>query len=108
MYSILEADGHEKKTAKGISKRTSTKLRHKAYLDALCNETSTTVTFNQIKSVMHEILTLNAARTGLSPCHDKRYVLDDRISTLAFGHYVTDAGKGEAPTRAPPLFPSLP
>ena len=89
MYSILEADGLEKKTAKGIAKKTSKKIRHSSYLDALYNETSSCVTFNQIKSVMHDVHTVKTTKTGLSPYDDKRYVLNDRITTLAFGHYTT-------------------
>ena len=45
------------------------------------------------KSVMHDVLTVKAKKTGLSPYDDKRYVLDDHITTLAFGHYKTDVGK---------------
>ena len=86
MYSILEANAKEKKTAKGIAKRTSAKIRHSSYLNTLYNEMSTTVTFNQIKSVMHDVLTVKITKTGLSPYDDKRYVLDDGVSTLAFGH----------------------
>ena len=89
MYSILEADGHEKKTAKGIAKKTSKKIRHSSYLGALYNETSSSVTFNQIKSVMHDVHTVKTTKTGLSPYDDKRYVLNDHITTLAFGHYTT-------------------
>jgi hypothetical protein len=27
-------------------------------------------------------------KTGLSPYDDKRYVLNDKVSTLAYGHYL--------------------
>ena len=87
MYSILEADGYEKKTAKGIAKRTSAKIHHARYLHTLYNEVSTSVTFNQIKSIMHEVFTVKATKAGLSPYDDKRYILDDGVSTLAFGHH---------------------
>ena len=87
MYSILEADGYEKKTAKGIAKKTSAKICHGRYLHTFYNEASTSVTFNQIKSIMHEIFTVKATKTGLSPYDDKRYILDDGVSALAFGHH---------------------
>ena len=36
---------------------------------------------NQIQSKMHEIYS-----SGLSPYDDKRYILNDGVSTLAYGH----------------------
>lgn len=38
MYSIKDANKDEKKTAKGISKRCTAKMRHQSYLDALYEE----------------------------------------------------------------------
>ena len=87
IYSILEAVRREKATAKGITKRSSAKIRRSSYLTTLYNEMSTTVTFNQIKSIMHNVLTVKTTKTGLSSYDDKRYVLDDGVSTLAFGHH---------------------
>ena len=43
------------------------------------------MTFNRIKSIMHEVFTVRA--TGLSPYDDKCYILDDGVSTLAFSHH---------------------
>ena len=87
MYSILEADGHEKKTEKGIAERTSAKIRHDRYLNTIYNEVITFVTFNQIKSIMNEVFTVKGTKTGLSPHDDKRYLLDDKVSTLAFSYH---------------------
>ena len=87
MYSILEADRHEKKNGKRNSQKTSVKIRHDRYLNTLYNEVSTSATFNQIKSIIHEVFTVKATKTGLLPYDDKRYILDDGVSTLAFGHH---------------------
>ena len=89
MYSLLEADGHEKKTAKGISKRVTERLRHEEYRRALYEENSTTVTLQQIRSMKDKVFTISLRKTGLSPYDDKRYVLNDKITTLAYGHYKT-------------------
>ena len=59
MYSLLEADGHEKKTAKGISKRVTDRLRHEEYRQALYSENSTTVTMQQIRSMKHDLFTVS-------------------------------------------------
>jgi hypothetical protein len=90
MYSILEKDDvNAKKTAKGISKSARKRLRHRQYYDALFNEESNTVEMAQIRSHLHEIRTVKIKKTGLSPYDDKRYVLNDKITTLAHGHYET-------------------
>ena len=71
MYSLLEADGHEKKTAKGISKRVTERLRHEEYRRALHEENSNTVTMQQIRSMKHEVFTISLRKTGLFPYDDK-------------------------------------
>ena len=94
MYSLLEADGHEKKTAKGIPKRVTDRLRQEEYRQALYSENSTMVTMQQIRSMKHDVFTVSLRKTDLSPYDDKRYVLNDKITTLACGHYKTLIGKG--------------
>jgi hypothetical protein len=90
MYSVMDANEDEKKTAKGISRRTTARLRHAEYLTALMDEKSSTVNMQQIRSYNHEIYSIQLTKTGLSPYDDKRYVLDDKVSTLAYGHYAID------------------
>lgn len=87
MYSILEANNKEIKKAKGINKCSTAKMRHKSYVEALLNEQSSTVSMTQIRSLNHDLYTMEVTKTALSPYDDKRYVLDDGVSTLAYGHY---------------------
>jgi len=88
MYSILDYDGLEKKRAKGINKCTTDKyLRHASYRYALLHEQSSKVTMQTIRSLSHRLYTVQLYKTGLSPYDDKRYVLDDKVTTLAHGHY---------------------
>ena len=107
MYSIMDANNDEKRTAKGISRRsTASLLRHQTYYNALYSETSSTVTMQQIRSIGHTLYSMSLTKTGLSPYDDKRYVLSDKISTLAFGHYKINSssnrdGEGEACARPP-------
>ena len=87
MYSIRHGRV-EKKTAKGIKKATIRKdLRHAMYKDTLFNEAVTQATMRAIRSVNHELYSVVCNKRALSPYDDKRYVLDDKFSTRAHGHY---------------------
>jgi hypothetical protein len=87
MYSILEANRREKKVAKGISKRVTAKMLHENYVTALLDEQTTKIVQQQICSKNHSVVTAEIIKAGLSPYDDKRYVMDDKASTLAHGHY---------------------
>jgi hypothetical protein len=87
MYSILSEDG-EKKTAKGIKKSVIKKsLSHQRYKETLFGEKSSVVHMTQIRSHSHQVYTIHSSKTGLSPFDDKRYIFDDKVSTLAYGHF---------------------
>lgn len=86
MYSILY-DGKEKKTAKGISKRVvEKKIRHVDYRNSLFEEQQTVEKQMCIRGDRHELFTICVSKKALCPLDTKRYVLDDKIHTLAFGH----------------------
>ena len=42
---------------------------------------------NMIRSEKHKLYTVTQNKTSLSAYDDKRYILDDGISTLPYGHY---------------------
>ena len=87
MYSMRHGKV-EKKTAKGIKKSTIRKdLRHAMYKDTLFDETVTQATMRAIRSVNHELYSVVSNKRALSPYDDKRYVLDDKFTTRAHGHY---------------------
>ena len=91
MYSILDGNDKEKKTAKGISQTvTKKKLRHDMYREALFQEESSTVEMNLIRASKHVVTTNRVRKIGLSPFDDKRYVLNDKVTTLAHWHYAID------------------
>ena len=87
MYSILDADGTEKKKAKGIAKRTTSSMKHAEYLSSLDGETTTTATMQRITSDKQNVYTVEVTKIALSPYDDKRFVLQDKVTTLAYGHY---------------------
>jgi hypothetical protein len=92
MYSLLDVDGGEKKTAKGVSKKaTAKKIHHENYRKALFDETRLNVRMQNIISVNHEIYTVSLVKNALCAYDDKRFVLDDMISTFAYGHWRINA-----------------
>jgi hypothetical protein len=89
MYSLLVSKNEPPKmTAKGIKKGfIRQNVRHEMFLDTLRNKTTTTARFNSIRSKNHTLRTVEVNKACLSAYDDKRYILEDGMSTLAYGHY---------------------
>ena len=88
MYSILIPNAKPKFTAKGISRRYILKhLHHKDYLRTLKETESTVATFSTLRSQKKQIKTIELTKKCLSAFDDKRYILNDGITTRAYGHY---------------------
>ena len=88
MYSILFPNGKPKFNAKGVSRRYILKhLHHKDYLHTLKETESSIATFSTFRSQKQQIKTIELTKKYLSAIHDKRYILNDEIRTLAYGHY---------------------
>lgn len=87
MYSILEITKKEKSRAKGI-KTSFLKhhLRHENYKRALFDQQKTSANFYCIRSQRHQLMTVKIVKDCLNPYDDKRYLLEDNINTLAYGH----------------------
>ncbi len=82
----------EKKTAKGIKKYVIKKDIHfQNYKDAIFSEGKEKqfATMNCIRSKRHQLMTVRINKIGLSCYDNKRWVCDDNINTLAYGHYKT-------------------
>ena len=88
IYSILLPNGKPKFTAKGVSRRYILKhLLHKDYLRTLKETESTIAIFSTLCSQKQQIKTIELTKKCLSAFDDKRYILNDGITTLAYGHY---------------------
>ncbi|KXZ46501.1 hypothetical protein GPECTOR_43g938 [Gonium pectorale] len=83
MYAF-RTDTTEKRTAKGIKK--SVEIGFAEYRQALEGGTCTKVTQLAIRSFKHQLHTVQQTKVGLSPIDTKRYVMDDGVTTLAYGH----------------------
>ena len=101
MYSIKLDDGSDKKTAKGIVRNViKNNLKHENYKRIL--ETSDRMNSNMkmIRSFDHSIHTVNVTKVSLSAYDDKRYILNDGVSSYAYGHFrIKDMQNGICTTR---------
>ena len=93
MYSLLlnndASDESAKMTAKGIKRSYVSKhVRHAMYRETLHSRKSTYASFRNFRTQCHKLETVNFNKVCLSAYDDKRYILDDGISTLAYGHYL--------------------
>ena len=88
MYSLLTYDQNTiKRTAKGVKKRYVTKhLKHELYLHTVQNKTIESAKYRLFRSRAHKLQTVRCCKIALCAYDDKRYVLDDGIATLAYGH----------------------
>ncbi len=87
MYSFTVGNT-EKKTAKGVSRSVKENLiKHEDYKSVLFNSTEKTHNMNAIRSCEHKLMTVSTNKKSLSCFNDKRYTLDDGISSYAYGHY---------------------
>jgi hypothetical protein len=94
LYSFtVYNDNHDHKKAKGIKKATIIHdIKHEDYKRALFGTKSEDVLqhceFNLIRSKLHKIQSITVNKISLSITDDKKYVLNDGISTRALGHYL--------------------
>ena len=89
MYS-LSVPNNEKQSkirVKGIKKSyLKKKVRHDQFLDVLTTHKSTGSDFCNIRSVNHVLQTVKIKKRCLNAFDDKRYIREDGVATLAYGH----------------------
>ena len=93
MYSYeVELPGGEiknNKACKGISKNVVKRdIDHKDYLSVLQNKTIQNHKMKTIRSDHHVVSSYEINKISLSCYDDKRYILDDGITSYAYGHYL--------------------
>ena len=77
---------HKLATA-GLRSTTHAELTHERFLNTLVDNNYFNIKQNVIRSKAHNLLTIEQERVGLSAFDAKRYILDDGIHTLPYGHY---------------------
>ena len=87
MYS-LKTKKEEMKKAKGVKKNVVKKdISHQDYVDCLFEERKFMHTMQTIRSFKHQLYTIKQNKVSLSPYDDKRYLLDDGVSSLPYEHF---------------------
>lgn len=88
MYSI-RINGIDKiKKAKGIKKNIINKKIHFAdYYNCVKEHCIITKTQNTILSKLHNVFSIKRSKKVLNPYDDKRYILNNKIDTVPWGHY---------------------
>lgn len=95
MYSILFENGDEEIKCKGVNKKAKEELRFKYYKEILFNSCDKykkdklvlIKNVDNIRSKQQEIFNYSSKKIALSADDTKRFVLDDGINTLPYGHY---------------------
>jgi hypothetical protein len=84
MYSI-KTEKDEINKAKGIKKSVIKCLAYDDLKNTLFNSTRSLISMNTIRSHNHQLMSYEQNKIGLSCYDDKRYILDDGCTTLAYG-----------------------
>jgi len=88
VYAYSSMDGKENKKAKGVTKNViKNEMKLELYKSVLFDRKKEWLKMNIIRSKDHNLYLSEAHKIGLNPFDDKRYILEDGISTLAYGHY---------------------
>ena len=74
-------------TAKGITKASQKLIRHEDYRHVLTSQSTTMTKTKTIRSFNNKLYSIVVHKRGLSGFDDKKFVLDDGIGTLSYGHY---------------------
>ena len=81
-------EGEENKKYKGIKKMVIEKsIDHEDYKTCLFEQEEQRRKMNIIRAYNHVVYTETINKVALSPFDDKRYILEDKINTLAWGHH---------------------
>ena len=81
MYSIVTVDDEEIVRAKGVNKE----LMHSEFVDVLFDKKVVRNYMKRILAKRNKIGTYDICKISLS-CFDKRYVLENGVNSLTYGH----------------------
>ena len=88
LYSFKMDEGGESKKCKGVKKQVvATSITHEDYKTCLRTGKEQVRKQNILRSYNHEVYTEEVNKIALSALDDKRYILEDGIHTLAWGHH---------------------
>ena len=89
MYSFKTVTETEKKTAKGVSSWEIKKnIKFSDYKNCLENRQNLFHKMRTIKSIKHQLYTVEQTKKSLTVYDNKRYILNDGITSLPYNHYL--------------------
>ena len=87
LYSYkVDKDDDKHHRCKGVKRNVVNTLDIKDYKNTLYNRTNKHLTQNVIRSYKHQLFTESVRKVALSALDDKRYICNDNINTMSFGH----------------------
>ena len=86
MYSLQFTDDRNVKKGKGVPHNVINTLNHSDHVESLTNLRVLDKSFCAIRSIKHQLHTVQQNKICLSCFDDKRYILENGIDTLAYGH----------------------
>ena len=89
MYSILNYDGENKKTAKGVIEQVKKKqIQHEDYKTSLFNSKTFVHCGSKIQQDKHQLYTVDITKVTLSPFNDKKWITRDgeTFQSYSFGN----------------------
>ena len=79
--------GIAKQSAKVDTKNARRDMTHEFYKQFLSGGETVQLVNNRLASSKHPLTTFVCYTKSLFGCDDKRYILDDKITTLHYGHH---------------------
>ncbi|CAC5417052.1 unnamed protein product [Mytilus coruscus] len=87
MYSLVYGDIEQKRAKEIVKSVVRGELKHSNYVKCILDQKNIMCQQNLIQSKKHKLHMVNVNKVALSAFDDKRYVMDNGVDTLAFGHY---------------------
>ena len=86
LYSI-DYVGELKQSAKGVQKSVIKTFHHDLFIHCLFSKHKVVRTMTQLRSHCHQFVVNEIDKVAVSSFDDKRFLLDNGVSSLAYGHY---------------------
>ena len=78
--------GHSAR-AKGVSSTAKRQITHEDYKRTLFEKGVTTARSRAIRTLKNNLYSVDICKRALSAFDDKKFILDDGVNTLSYGHY---------------------
>ena len=87
----------DKQRCKGIQRAAQKKLSHADYLEQLNRPAENFIVNRRIGSKLHQLYTWEGVKRALCAFDDKRFLLEDGVHSLAYGHHRITASVEDIP-----------